>query len=119
MINLIPHTFSCVCLMTKLISFPATTSILRSQEEILWPGQNTVELEVKDQQGKSCEVQKFQVSVCKCTEAQVCSPARLTDRGTVLGPGAILALLLGILLLLGKCHHLSSLYILHWSAFFC
>ncbi|XP_027026619.2 desmoglein-2-like isoform X1 [Tachysurus fulvidraco] len=78
----------------------ATTSILRSHEEILWPGLYTVELEVKDQQGKSCEVQKLQVSVCKCTEAQVCKPARRTDRGTVLGPGAILALLLGILLLL-------------------
>ncbi|GAA6089837.1 desmoglein-2-like isoform X2 [Tachysurus ichikawai] len=102
--NAEPFDFTLVTEETKkkwsILHLNATTSILRSQEEILWPGQNTVELEVKDQQGKSCEVQKFQVSVCKCTEAQVCSPARLTDRGTVLGPGAILALLLGILLLL-------------------
>ncbi|KAG7330515.1 hypothetical protein KOW79_006737 [Hemibagrus wyckioides] len=77
----------------------ATTSILRSQE-ILWPGRYSVEMEVKDQQGKTCEVQKLQVSVCKCTEAQVCIPMRQTGKGTVLGAGGVLALLLGILLLL-------------------
>ncbi|KAK2860149.1 hypothetical protein Q7C36_004315 [Tachysurus vachellii] len=102
--NAEPFDFTVVTKDTKkkwsIEHLNATTSILRSQEVSLWPGLYTVELEVKDQQGKSCEVQKLQVSVCKCTEAQVCSPARLTGRGTVLGPGAILALLLGILLLL-------------------
>ncbi|KAK3545937.1 hypothetical protein QTP70_016961, partial [Hemibagrus guttatus] len=83
----------------KVEHLNATTSILRSQE-ILWPGHYTVELEVKDQQGKTCEVQKLQVSVCKCTEAQMCIPARLTGKGNVLGAGGVLALLLGILLLL-------------------
>ncbi|MCI4377102.1 hypothetical protein PGIGA_G00199710 [Pangasianodon gigas] len=67
-----------------------TTIILRSQE-ILWPGHYTVGLEVQDQQGKSCEVQKLQVAVL--TERQ-------TSKGTGLGGGGVLALLLGILLLL-------------------
>ncbi|XP_034160017.2 desmoglein-2-like protein [Pangasianodon hypophthalmus] len=67
-----------------------TTIILRSQE-ILWPGHYTVGLEVQDQQGKSCEVQKLQVAVL--TERQ-------TSKGIGLGGGGVLALLLGILLLL-------------------
>ncbi|KAI5104732.1 desmoglein-2, partial [Silurus meridionalis] len=76
-----------------------TTVILRSQE-ILWPGYYTVGLDVQDQQGKSCEVQKLQVDVCTCTEAQVCQAERQTSNSSVLGAGGVLALLLGILLLL-------------------
>ncbi|MCJ8731256.1 hypothetical protein PDJAM_G00197410 [Pangasius djambal] len=67
-----------------------TTAILRSQE-ILWPGHYTVGLEVQDQQGKSCEVQKLRVAVMT---------GRQTSKGTGLGGGGVLALLLGILLLL-------------------
>ncbi|XP_053337777.1 desmoglein-2-like protein [Clarias gariepinus] len=76
-----------------------TTVILRSQED-LWPGYHTVELEVLDQQGKSCQGQKLQVTVCKCTEAQVCQPLRKKSTPILMGAGGVLALLLGILLLL-------------------
>ncbi|KAK3566590.1 hypothetical protein QTP86_001093 [Hemibagrus guttatus] len=71
----------------------ATTGILQSQE-ILWPGQYTVELQVKDKKGKFSEVQKLQVFVSKR------SPERQTGTGTVLGAGGVLVLLIGILLLL-------------------
>ncbi|KAK3545938.1 hypothetical protein QTP70_016959 [Hemibagrus guttatus] len=73
--------------------FNATTGILQSQE-ILWPGQYTVELQVKDKKGKFSEVQKLQVFVSKR------SPERQTGTGTVLGAGGVLVLLIGILLLL-------------------
>ncbi|XP_053337903.1 desmoglein-2-like protein [Clarias gariepinus] len=76
-----------------------TTVILRSQED-LWPGYYTVELEVLDQQEKSCQGQKLQITVCQCTEAQVCRPERRSSNPPVLGAGGVLALLLGILLLL-------------------
>ncbi|KAF5892316.1 desmoglein-2-like, partial [Clarias magur] len=78
-----------------------TTVILRSQED-LWPGSYTVELDVLDQQGKSCQGQKLQVIVCKCTEGQVCQPLRKRSTSTPpsLGASGVLALLLGILLLL-------------------
>lgn len=89
--------------------FLETSVILRSQE-ILWPGYYTVGLDVLDQQGKSCEVQKLQVQVCACTEAQVCRPGRRTSTGTGLGAGGFLALLLGILLLL--CEYLRTTSVL-------
>ncbi|KAF4088862.1 hypothetical protein AMELA_G00059540 [Ameiurus melas] len=76
-----------------------TTVILRSQE-IPWPGRYTVGLDVRDQQGKSCEVQKLQVSVCTCTEEQVCRPERPSSTSTKLGSCGVLVLLLGILFLL-------------------
>ncbi|XP_060769683.1 desmoglein-2-like protein [Neoarius graeffei] len=77
-----------------------TTVILRSQT-LLWPGYYTVALSVQDQQGKSCQpVQKLQVTVCTCTEAQVCQPKTRTSLSNVLGARGVLALLLGILLLL-------------------
>ncbi|XP_053537555.1 desmoglein-2-like protein isoform X2 [Ictalurus punctatus] len=76
-----------------------TGFILRSQE-ILWPGHYTVGLDVQDQQGKSCEVQKLEVRVCTCTEEQVCRPQTRSSSSTVLGAGGVLVLLLGILLLL-------------------
>ncbi|KAM9501621.1 desmoglein-2-like protein [Clarias gariepinus] len=76
-----------------------TTVILRSQED-LWPGQYTVELDVLDQQEKSCESQKLQVTVCRCTEAQVCQSQRRSSTGIVLGVSGALALLLGILIFL-------------------
>ncbi|XP_060769729.1 desmoglein-2-like protein [Neoarius graeffei] len=76
-----------------------TTVTLRSQE-ILWPGHYTVALDVQDQEGKSCEVQKLQVAVCTCTEAQVCQHRAQTRSGSRLGTGGILVALLGILLLL-------------------
>ncbi|KAF4088863.1 hypothetical protein AMELA_G00059550 [Ameiurus melas] len=76
-----------------------TTVILRSQE-IPWPGHYTVGLEVRDQQGKFCEVQKLQVSVCTCTEEQVCRPERRSSTSTKLGASGVLVLLLGILFLL-------------------
>ncbi|KAG7330516.1 hypothetical protein KOW79_006738 [Hemibagrus wyckioides] len=81
----------------------ATTSILHSQE-ILWPGHYTVELQVKDQQGKSSVVQKLQIFVCICSHHEQdepdCPQVRQKSTGTVLGAGGVLVLLLGILLLL-------------------
>ncbi|KAF5892315.1 desmoglein-2-like, partial [Clarias magur] len=76
-----------------------TTVILRTQDD-LWPGSYAVELEVLDQQGKFCQGQKLQITVCKCTEAQVCQPQTRSSNPPVLGAGGVLALLLGILLLL-------------------
>lgn len=76
-------------------------------QEILWPGHYTVGLDVQDQQGKSCEVQKLEVRVCTCTEEQVCQPQTRSSSSTVLGAGGVLVLLLGILLLLCEYHHLS------------
>ncbi|KAK3567245.1 hypothetical protein QTP86_015086, partial [Hemibagrus guttatus] len=82
-----------------------TTNFLYSQE-ILWPGHYTVELQVKDQQGKSSGVQLLQVFVCKCiihharSDKPDCQTKRQTDTATVTGAGGVLVLLLGILLLL-------------------
>ncbi|XP_053486124.1 desmoglein-2-like protein [Ictalurus furcatus] len=101
--NADPFTFTVVTKDTKekwsSERLNETTVILHSQE-ILWPGRYTVGLDVQDQQGKSCEVQKLQVTVCTCTEEQVCRPQRRSSTNTVLGAGGVLVLLLGILLLL-------------------
>ncbi|XP_060939730.1 desmoglein-2-like protein [Limanda limanda] len=79
--------------------FNATTAILRDNAE-LWPGVYQVAVEVKDQQGKSCdEVQTIDVTVCTCEEVtKVCAP--LKEKKIGLGAGGILLLLLGLLLLL-------------------
>ncbi|KAG7330519.1 hypothetical protein KOW79_006741 [Hemibagrus wyckioides] len=71
-----------------------TTKTLRSHE-ILWPGQYTVELEVKDQQKKSSGVQKLQVLVLMCTETKAAQ-----STVTVLRAKGVQGILLGILLLL-------------------
>ncbi|KAF5892318.1 desmoglein-2-like, partial [Clarias magur] len=76
-----------------------TTVILRTHED-LWPGHYAVELEVLDQQGKSCEGQKLQFTSCRCTEAQVCQYQRRSSTGTAIGPSGALGFLLGILILL-------------------
>ncbi|XP_060731044.1 desmoglein-2-like protein [Tachysurus vachellii] len=80
----------------------ATTHILRSKEENLWPGLYTVNLVVKDNGGKFSEVQKLQLTVCTCrenTNKPACQSARQSRKGTVLGAGGALTLLIGILLL--------------------
>lgn len=122
MLNLYPCTcFSFLYLMTKLIPFTATTHILRSKEENLWPGIYTVNLVVKDNGGKSSEIQKLQLTVCTCrenTNKPTCQSARQSRNGTVLGAGGALTLLIGILLLVGKYHHLSTFYILYCSTHF-
>ncbi|GAA6089836.1 desmoglein-2-like [Tachysurus ichikawai] len=82
----------------------ATTHILRSKEENLWPGIYTVNLVVKDNGGKSSEIQKLQLTVCTCrenTNKPTCQSARQSRNGTVLGAGGALTLLIGILLLVG------------------
>ncbi|KAI5627209.1 desmoglein-2, partial [Silurus asotus] len=75
-----------------------TTVILRSQE-ILWPGYYTVGIVVQNQEEKSCEVQKLQITVCTCTEAKVCQYERQSGTSAVLGIGGVLVFLLVILLL--------------------
>lgn len=101
--NADPFTFTVVTKETKekwsSERLNETTVILRSQE-MLWQGFYTVGLDVHDQQGKSCEVQKLEVQVCTCTEEQVCRPQGRSSSSTVLGAGGVLVLLLGILLLL-------------------
>ncbi|KAB5579050.1 hypothetical protein PHYPO_G00190260 [Pangasianodon hypophthalmus] len=101
--NAEPFEFRVVTKVTKenwrVERLNETTVILRNQE-ILWPGHYTVGLDVQDQQGKSCEVQNLQVTVCTCNEQQVCRPDRRISNGNGLGGGGVLALLLGILLLL-------------------
>lgn len=78
--------------------FNETTVLLRDQGG-LWPGIYKVSLEVKDQQGKSCDdLQIMDVSVCTCDETKVCK-SRTTGSATF-GAAGILLMLLGLLLLL-------------------
>lgn len=102
--------------MSKLVYFPGTIKTLHSHE-ILWPGQYTVELEVKDQQKKSSGVQKLQVLVCLCTKTEEkqntpCQLGRQKGTVTVLRAGGVQGIVLGILLFLGEYPHLSSVHIL-------
>ncbi|XP_047677232.1 desmoglein-2-like [Tachysurus fulvidraco] len=79
----------------------ATTHILRSKEENLWPEIYTVNLVVKDNGGKSSEIQKLQLTVCTCKDPNnpTCQSARQSRNATVLGADGALTLLIGILLL--------------------
>uniref|UniRef100_A0A3B3UQS8 Desmoglein-2-like n=1 Tax=Poecilia latipinna TaxID=48699 RepID=A0A3B3UQS8_9TELE len=79
--------------------FNETTVILRNQGK-LWPGNYKVTLNVKDQQGKSCnDLQQLDITVCTCEgNTKACN---LRSKSNVkFGPGGILLLLLGLLLLL-------------------
>lgn len=54
---------------------------------------------IKDQQGKSCDVQVMEVNVCTCHEdSKTCVPRSASS--TSFGASGILLLLLGLLLLL-------------------
>ncbi|KAM3605035.1 uncharacterized protein V6R79_019638 [Siganus canaliculatus] len=76
-----------------------TSAILRDHAS-LWPGIYKVAVEVKDQQGKSCdEVQVMDVVVCTCKEDRQTCNSR-TGKVTSFGAPGILLLLLGLLLLL-------------------
>ncbi|XP_031711123.1 desmoglein-2-like isoform X1 [Anarrhichthys ocellatus] len=76
-----------------------TTVILRDQAN-LWPGTYKVAVEVKDQQGKSCDdVQMMDVIVCNC-DASTKSCRSRTTKTAGFGASGILLLLLGLLLLL-------------------
>ncbi|XP_037643752.1 desmoglein-2-like isoform X2 [Sebastes umbrosus] len=76
-----------------------TTAILRDQAN-LWPGMYKVAVEVKDQQGKSCDaVQMIDVTVCNCDDfTKRCLSHETKTAG--FGASGILLLLLGLLLLL-------------------
>ncbi|XP_037538123.1 desmoglein-2 [Nematolebias whitei] len=76
-----------------------TTVILRDQAH-LWPGKYSVQVEVTDQQGKSCaDAQIIDLLVCTCQKnTKTCGPR--SSRSSVFGVGGILLLLLGLLLLL-------------------
>ncbi|XP_074507506.1 desmoglein-2-like protein isoform X2 [Sebastes fasciatus] len=76
-----------------------TTAILRDQAN-LWPGTYKVAVEVKDQQGKSCDaVQMIDVTVCNCDDVTKNCLSRETKTAGF-GASGILLLLLGLLLLL-------------------
>ncbi|XP_072219200.1 desmoglein-2-like protein isoform X2 [Leuresthes tenuis] len=76
-----------------------TAVILRAQSR-LWRGIYKVEVDIKDQQGKSCdELQTIDVVVCTCQENTKTCVKR--DKSTaVFGAAGVLLLLLGLLLLL-------------------
>ncbi|MEQ2247675.1 hypothetical protein ILYODFUR_011594 [Ilyodon furcidens] len=79
--------------------FNQTTVLLRDQGN-LWPGTYKVSLNVKDQQGKSCDApQIMEVMVCTCHETTKSCLLRNTGKA-VFGAGGILLMLLGLLLLL-------------------
>lgn len=94
------RTFSCwMCSMLLFFPTPETTIILRGQER-QWQGEYPVVVEIKDQQGKSCEdVQTVNVIVCTCQEdSRSCVPRSSTSSN--FSSSGILLLLLGLLLLL-------------------
>ncbi|XP_054482279.1 desmoglein-2-like protein [Anoplopoma fimbria] len=76
-----------------------TTAILRDQAS-LWAGTYKVAIEVKDQQGKSCDdVQMMDITVCNCdARTKDCRPR--TAKTAAFGASGILLLLLGLLLML-------------------
>ncbi|KAK1797326.1 hypothetical protein P4O66_008702, partial [Electrophorus voltai] len=76
-----------------------TATILRARDH-LWPGHHMVSLEVRDQQGKLCDVQQLQVTICTCNEAKVCKEQGRKASDVILGAGGVLTMLLGLLLLL-------------------
>ncbi|XP_077472123.1 desmoglein-2-like protein isoform X2 [Stigmatopora argus] len=79
--------------------FNATTAILRDQEH-LWPGMYKVAVEIKDQQGKSCDsIQMLDMVVCTCEKNTKTCVSR-DERRAEFGVAGILFLLLGLLLLL-------------------
>uniref|UniRef100_A0A3P9ND37 Desmoglein-2 n=1 Tax=Poecilia reticulata TaxID=8081 RepID=A0A3P9ND37_POERE len=98
-----PFTFDLIQADSKhkwsLEPFNETTVILRSQGK-LWHGNYKVTLNVKDQQGKSCDdLQKLDITVCTCDgNTKACNLRRKSN--VKFGPGGILLLLLGLLLLL-------------------
>ncbi|XP_061588342.1 desmoglein-2-like protein [Cololabis saira] len=76
-----------------------TTVILRHQEG-LWPGIYKVAVNIKDQQGKSCDrAQVIDLTVCTCNDGtKTCLLRR--GSGASFGAPGVLLLLLGLLLLL-------------------
>uniref|UniRef100_A0A671Y448 Desmoglein 2 n=1 Tax=Sparus aurata TaxID=8175 RepID=A0A671Y448_SPAAU len=103
--NAAPFEFTLIHELSKgqwqLEPLNATTAILRNQD-YLWPGFYKVAVDIKDQQGKSCnDVQMVDVTVCTCHEITKTCVARRTDGvKAVFGASGILLLLLGLLLLL-------------------
>ncbi|XP_054889423.1 desmoglein-2-like protein [Poeciliopsis prolifica] len=101
--NAEPFTFDLIQEDSKekwtLEPFNETTVILRNERK-LWHGNYKVTLNVKDQQGKSCDdLQKLDITVCTCDgNSKACSLRRKSD--VKFGVGGILLLLLGLLLLL-------------------
>ncbi|XP_015242390.1 PREDICTED: desmoglein-2-like isoform X1 [Cyprinodon variegatus] len=80
--------------------YNATTVLLRDKGS-LWPGTYKVSLEIKDQQGKSCdEVQIVDLTVCACKENTKTCSLRSKGSSSSFGAGGILLMLLGLLLLL-------------------
>uniref|UniRef100_A0A671Y436 Desmoglein 2 n=1 Tax=Sparus aurata TaxID=8175 RepID=A0A671Y436_SPAAU len=116
--NAAPFEFTLIHELSKgqwqLEPLNATTAILRNQD-YLWPGFYKVAVDIKDQQGKSCnDVQMVDVTVCTCHEITKTCVARRTDGvKAVFGASGILLLLLGLLLLL----LLLTLYFIYSGAF--
>ncbi|XP_004079413.1 desmoglein-2 [Oryzias latipes] len=76
-----------------------TSVILRDQAH-LWPGIYKVAVQVKDQQGKSCDdLQTIDLTVCTCLQGSRTCDAR-NSKSVVFGAAGVLLMLLGLLLLL-------------------
>ncbi|KAF6739227.1 Desmoglein-2 [Oryzias melastigma] len=76
-----------------------TSVILRDQAH-LWPGIYKVAVQVKDQQGKSCDdLQTIDLTVCTCLQGFKTCTAR-SSKSVVFGAAGVLLMLLGLLLLL-------------------
>ncbi|CAG5896669.1 unnamed protein product [Menidia menidia] len=76
-----------------------TAVILRHQAH-LWPGIYKVKVDIKDQQGKSCDdIQTIDVVVCTCDE-NIRSCVLRGKRTATFGAAGVLLMLLGLLLLL-------------------
>ncbi|XP_073346746.1 desmoglein-2-like protein [Pagrus major] len=103
--NAAPFEFTMIKALSKgewqLEPFNDTTALLRNHAKF-WPGFYKVAVDVKDQQGKTCdEVQMLDITVCTCDENTKACRSRITDGpGAVFGASGILVLLLGLLLLL-------------------
>ncbi|KAM4727519.1 desmoglein-2-like protein [Anableps anableps] len=101
--NSAPFTFTLIQGDSKekwiLEYFNETTVLLRGQRSV-WPGTEKVTLEVKDQQGKSCnDLQIIDVTVCTCDKNTRACLAQKRNNARF-GAGGILLMLLGLLLLL-------------------
>lgn len=79
---------------------PLETTVILRDEARLWPGTYKVVVQIKDQQGKSCDdVQMIDVIVCTCNEnTKTCLSRSTTTKS--FGASGVLLLLLGLLLLL-------------------
>lgn len=82
--------------------FSSGTSVILRDQAHLWPGIYKVAVQVKDQQGKSCDdLQTIDLTVCTCLQGFKTCTAR-SSKSVVFGAAGVLLMLLGLLLLLRK-----------------